>query len=84
MATRDRERGELPLETGLSKGLRLARSHHPAQGPTVLLVALVDAEGRPKDYGFSFAGPLFVSWPLDASLFWEAVRRLGGAVPAAN
>jgi hypothetical protein len=43
----------------------------------VLLVALVDAEGEPKDYGFSLAGTLFVSWPLDASLFWEAVRRLG-------
>ncbi len=83
VATRDRERGELPPETGLSKGLRLARSHQPAQGPTVLLVALVDAEGLPKDYGFSFAGTLFVSWPLDASLFWVAVRRLGGPVPAA-
>lgn len=77
VATRDRERGQLPPETGLSKGLRLARSHQPAQGPTVLLVALVDAEGRPTDYGVSFAGTLFVSWPLDAALFWEAVRRLG-------
>ncbi len=77
VATRDRERGQLPPETGLSKGLRLARSHQPAQGPTVLLVALVDAEGRPTDYGVSFAGTLFVSWPLDAALFWEAVSRLG-------
>jgi HNH endonuclease len=83
VAARDGEGGELPPETGLSKGLRLARSHKPAEGPTVLLVALVDAEGQPKDYGFSFAGTLFVSWPLDASLFWEAVRRLGGALPGA-
>lgn len=75
VATRDGKRGDLPPETGLSTGLRLSRSHQPAQGPTILLVALVDAHGTPVDYGFSFAGTLFVSWPLDAHLFEQAARR---------
>lgn len=83
LTTRDTDRGQLPPETGLSKGLRVAQSHQPAQGPTILLVALIDDDGQPLDYGFSFAGTLFVSWPLDAELFWEAARRLGGAKPAA-
>ena len=79
VATRDGKRGELPPETNLAKGLRLAQSNQPAQGPTVLLAALVDALGEPVDYGLSFAGTLFVSWPLDAPLFWEAARRLAAA-----
>lgn len=83
VTTRDSERGQLPPDTGLSQGLRVAQSHQPARGPTILLVALVDDDGLPLDYGFSFAGTLFVSWPLDAELFWEAVRRLGGTTPAA-
>jgi hypothetical protein len=81
VATREGQRGELPPETGLARGLRMAQSHHPAQGPTVLLVALVDAEGKPLDDGLSFAGTLFISWPLDAALFWEATRCLATVEP---
>lgn len=51
VVTRDRERREQQPETGLSRGLRLARSDQPAEGPTVLLVALVDDESQPKDFG---------------------------------
>ena len=75
--TRDSKRGELPPENNLAKTIRIAQSNQPAQGPTVLLVALVDAEDEIVDYGLSFAGTLFVSWPLDAELFWKAARRLG-------
>jgi hypothetical protein len=79
VTTRNGKRGELPPDTNLAKGLRLAQSRQPAQGPTILLVALVDERGAPLDYGLSFAGTLFVSWPLDAHLFWEAARRLAAA-----
>lgn len=75
--TRDSKRGQLPPENTLAKTIRIAQSNQPAQGPTVLLVALVDSENEIVDYGLSFAGTLFVSWPLDAELFWKAARRLG-------
>lgn len=77
--TRDSKRGELPPENTLAKTIRIAQSNQPAQGPTVLLVALVDADDEIVDYGLSFAGTLFVSWPLDAELFWAATRRLEGS-----
>jgi hypothetical protein len=77
--TRDAERGELPPENNLSMTLRVAQSNQPAHGPTILLAALVNAEDEIVDYGLSFSGTLFVSWPLDAHLFWEAVRRLSTA-----
>lgn len=60
---------------GFAGGLRIAQSHQTAQGPTIVLAALVDDEGVAQDYGLSFAGTLFVSWPLDAHLFWVAVSR---------
>jgi len=76
--TRDAKRGELPPENNLAQTIRIAQSNQPAQGPTLLLVALVDEDNDIVDYGLSFAGTLFVSWPLDAALFWKAVRRLAG------
>ena len=75
--TRDARRGELPPENNLAKTIRIAQSNQPAHGPTILLVALVNADDEIVDYGLSFAGTLFVSWPLDAELFWNAARRLG-------
>lgn len=75
ITARDGARGELPPKTGLTTGLRIARTGVPATGPTVQLVALVDADGSPLDYGLLLAGTMFVSWPLDAELFWVAVRR---------
>ena len=78
MRTRDAKRGELPPENNLAQTIRIAQSNQPAQGPTLLLVALVDEDNDIVDYGLSFAGTLFVSWPLDAALFWKAVRRLAG------
>lgn len=79
LATRDARRGELPPENNLAKTIRIARSNQPAHGTTVLLVALVDAANEIVDYGLSLAGTLFVSWPLDAELFWTAARRLAMA-----
>ena len=77
--TRAAKRGQLPPENNLAKTIRVAQSNQPAHGPTVLLVALVDAGHEIVDYGLSFAGTLFVSWPLDADLFWKAARRLAAA-----
>lgn len=77
--TRDAVRGELPPDSNLARTIRIAKSHQPANCPTVLLVALVDADNTIVDYGLSFAGTLFASWPLDASLFWSAVGRLAVA-----
>jgi hypothetical protein len=74
--TRDARRGELPPENNLAKTIRITQSNQPAHGPTILLVALVDADDEIVDYGLSFAGTLFVSWPLDAELLWKAARRL--------
>lgn len=77
--TRDARRGELPPENNLARSIRIAQSNQPAKGPTVLLVALVDAGNEIVDYGLSFAGTLFASWPLDAELFWKSARRLATA-----
>lgn len=77
--TRDARRGEFPPESNLAKTIRVAQSNQPAQGPTILLVALVDVDNEIVDYGLSFAGTLFVSWPLDADLFWKAAQRLAAA-----
>jgi hypothetical protein len=79
VTTRDARRGELPPENNLAKTIRIAQSNQPAQGPTVVLVALVDGDNQIVDYGLSFAGTLFVSWPLDPELFWKAARRLATA-----
>jgi hypothetical protein len=80
VATRDAPRGELPPENNLAKTIRIAQLHQPALGPTILLVALVDDDDHIVDYGLSFSGTLFVSWPLDSDLFWTAARRLSGTI----
>ena len=54
------------------------RSNQPDQGPTVRLVALADADNEIVDYACR-SRTLFVSWPLDAELFWKAARRLTAA-----
>lgn len=80
VASRDLKRGELPPESNLAKTIRIAQSNQPVlQAPTVTLVALVSADDEIVDYGLLFAGTFFVSWPLDAELFWVAARRLGAA-----
>jgi hypothetical protein len=83
VASRDGDRGELPPETGLASGLRVAQSHQPAHGPTIVLAALVDAGGGVLDWGLSFAGTLFVSWPLDVELLQQAIDRFDAPDPAA-
>jgi hypothetical protein len=80
VTTRDARRGELPPENNLAKTMRIAQSNQPAQGPTVILGALVGEDDEIVDYGLSFAGTLFASWPLDADLFWKAAHRLSTTV----
>ena len=75
LAARDSKKSESFPESRIAGGLRIAQSHEPAQGPTIVPAALVDEEGVAQDYGLSFAGTLFVSWPLDAHLYLLEVRR---------
>lgn len=78
VAARDSKGAEHIPESRIAGGLRVARSYRAAQGPTVVLAALLDDEGVMQDGGLSFAGTLFVSWPLEAGLFWKAAQRLAG------
>jgi len=71
IAARDWERSRPFPESRIAGGLRVARSYRAAQGPRVALAALVDDEAVMQDGGLSFAGTLFVSWPLEAELFWS-------------
>lgn len=82
MAARDSERGEPLPESRIAGGLRVARSYRAAQGPSVGLAALVDDEAVMQDGGLSLAGTLFVSWPLEAELFWAAAQRFAGSSAA--
>lgn len=75
---RDTTKGGVPASSNLAKTLRIYKSGRAAQGPTVVLAGLVDSDGSVLDWGLSLAGTLFVSWPLDAHLFWQAARRFGG------
>lgn len=79
MAARDSGRGDSVPESRIAGGLRVARSYGAAQGPSVVMAALVDDEGVMQDGGLSFAGTLFVSWPLEPGLFRTAARRFAGS-----
>jgi hypothetical protein len=74
VAARDARRGEAPASL-VAGGLRVIRSYEAAQGPPIVLAVLVDAVGTVRDGGLSFAGTLFISWPLDAELFRVAIKR---------
>jgi hypothetical protein len=76
VAVRDLPRGAPFPESSAARPMRVAKSYEPAQGPAVALVAIVDENGVMLDGGISFAGTLFVSWPLDADLFWKAAKLL--------
>ena len=82
IAARDSKRGGPFPESQIAGGLRVARSYRAAQGPRVALAALVDDEAVMQDGGLSLAGTLFVSWPLEAELFWTAAHRLAGSSAA--
>lgn len=82
VGARDSKWAEPFPESRIAGGLRVARSYRAAQGPTVVLAALVDDEGVMLDGGLSFAGTLFVSWPLEAELFWTAAQRFAGGSPS--
>lgn len=84
IAARDWRRGETFPESRIAGGLRVAQTYRAAQGPTVVLASLINDDGEPVDHGLSFAGTLFVSWPLDASLFWEAAQRVSAPDPPAS
>lgn len=73
LAVRDaRARDALP-ESAVAQSLRIARSMRRASGPAISLVALIRPDGTMADAGLSFAGTLFVSWPLEVDLLGEAV-----------
>jgi hypothetical protein len=79
LAARDSKRGGSFAESRIAGGLRLAKSYRPAQGPTVILAALVDDDGVMQDGGLSSAGTLFVSWPFEVEFFWTAAQRFADA-----
>lgn len=78
VAVRDAAARQALPGSAIAKSLRTARSMKRASGPTVSLVALVLPDGTIADAGLSFAGTLFISWPLEVDLLCEVIAIARG------